>query len=539
MPQLLALEWNGREIRIAMASGRDRQVVIEHAFSVPWNAEGNDLDKPEQRIAEQITKELSARGISCKDVLVAVGRTSIELRPLQLPPAPEADLPDMVQFQAAREFNELNDQWRLDFVPIDEAPDGTRTVLAAAIAPAMIQQIETVCQKAELNIRRLLLRPCEAAALLVAGSKAVAPEQLQLLVDLLADEADLTAVINGKAVFLRTTRFSGDPPPVAALLAEIRLTMAAVQNQVSDRKVESIVLCGGDAMHTDLARRIETELGMSVQLFDPFGAVELSPALKKALPPHSGRYAPLLGILMAEFRQTSHAIDFLHPRRRPEAPSRRKRWIIAGAAVGCLALAYLIYARIDNILLDNEVDALRAKSVRLSDDIKATKKTSDNSREIAKWADGEVVWLDQLYSLTQSFPPAEDAVLGELACGPQRGNIDLKGWVRNEGVLAKMGESLRTNVGQITPKGQKEDQSMRPYSWHFETSVVVRKGPAETPAPAKKAATESSPPSKKGVPETSAPSKKGPADEAAPPTKTPDAPGAPKDSTAPKKESKP
>ena len=531
MPQLLALEWNGREIRVALASGRDRQVVVEHAFSVPWNAEGAELDQPEQRIAQRITEELAARGISCQEVLVAVGRTSIELRQLQLPPAPETDLPDMVQFQASREFNELNEQWLLDFVPIDEAADGTRTVLATAIAPTMIQQIEGVCQKAELKMRRLLLRPCEAASLL-AGDKTAPPEQLRLLVDLLADEADLTAVINGKAVFLRTTRFSGDPPPVPALLAEIRLTMAAVQNQLSGRKVESIVLCGGDAMHTDLARRIETELGIRVQLFDPFGAVELAPALKRSLPPHSGRYAPLLGMLLAELTQAGHAIDFLHPRRRPEAPSRRKKWVIAGTTVACLALAYLIYSRVDNILLDNEVDALHAMSIRLGEETKATKKTSDNSREIAKWADGEVIWLDQLYALTQCLPPADDVVLGELACGPQRGNIELKGWVRSEGDLAKMGESLRDHVGQVTPKPRKEDQSMRPYSWHFETSVVVRKGPVETSAPAKKAATETSAPAKKGTTETSAPAKKGPAEAAASPTKTPEPP-------APKKESKP
>ena len=97
---------------------------------------------------------------------MAVGRGSIELRQLQLPPAPDEELPDMVRFQAAREFNELDENWLLDFVPIDQGAEGPRTVLAMAIAPAVIRQIEGVCEQAGLKMQRLLLRPCAAASLL-------------------------------------------------------------------------------------------------------------------------------------------------------------------------------------------------------------------------------------------------------------------------------------------------------------------------------------------------------------------------------------
>ena len=344
---------------------------------------------------------------------MAVGRTSIELRQIQLPPAPDDDLPDMVRFQAAREFNELDERWLLDFVPIDETPTGPRTVLATAIAPAMIQQIEAVCQQAGVKMRRLLLRPCEAASLL-AGDKSVTPEQVRLLIDLLADEADLTAVIDGKAVFLRTTRFGGDPPPLPTLLAEIRLTMAAVQNQLGGRQVQSIVLAGQENTHADLAQHIETELGMHVHLFDPFAAVELVPALKNSPPANPDRFATLLGMLLTESRQTKHAIDFLHPRRRAEAPSRRKMWVLAGTAIAVLGLAYLVYARIDSFLLASEVDDLTTQSRLLEPEVVKAKKVIAAAAEIAKWADAEVIWLDQLRGLCEVFPAAKDAVLTEL-----------------------------------------------------------------------------------------------------------------------------
>lgn len=478
MPQLLALEWNSREIRVAVASGHGRQVVVEHAFSVPGGEDQSESDQPEVRLGERIATELAARGIGHLEALVAVGRTSIELRQILLPPAPDEDLPDMVRFQAAREFNELDEHWLLDFVPIDQATDGPRSVLATAIGPAMIARIETVCQRAGLKMRRLLLRPCAVASLLAQG-RAAEPGQVRLLVNLLSDEADLTAVVDGKAVFLRTTRFGSDPPPAQALLAEIRLTMAAVQNQLGSGRIQSIVLCGQDAMHADLARRIKAELGMNAELFDPFAGIELGPELRGSLPEHAGRYAPLLGMLLAELRQTGHAIDFLHPRRRVEKTSPRKKRILAATVALMLPLAYLIYARVANTLMAQQVASLEAQAKTLDDAMVRGKKVRATVAEIAKWADAEVVWLDQLYSLNQSFPPAEDAVLGQLAFGVRQdgSQIDLKGWVRDADIIAKMEANVRARAGQINSKNSREDRSVRPYGWRFEASVLLGRKP--------------------------------------------------------------
>ena len=266
-------------------------------------------------------------------------------------------------------------------MPIDESSAGPRTVLATAIAPAMIQQIEAVCQHVGVKMRRLLLRPCEAASLLT-GDKTVAAEQVRLMIVLFADEADLTAVVDGKAVFLRTMRFAGDPPPLPTLLAEIRLTMAAVQNQLGGRQVQSMVLAGQDAAHADLAHRIETELGMHVDLFDPFAVVELVPALKSALPANPDRFAPLLGMLTTESGQGKHAIDFLHPRQRAAAPNRRKLWIVAGTAVAVLGLAYLIWARVESYLLASEVEELTIQSQTLESQMPQAKKVRALPRKL-------------------------------------------------------------------------------------------------------------------------------------------------------------
>jgi Tfp pilus assembly PilM family ATPase len=506
MPPLIALEWNNAEARVAAASKHGNQVVIEQALAIPLRAAGKETEASAPDVGARIAEALAAHGLSRADVLVAVSRANIELRQLQVPNVPDDEMPEIVRMQAMREFNELDENWPLDFVPIDEGGEGPRHVLATAIAPQLVKQIEGVCQRASLKMRRLVLRSCGAASLL-ARAESGRPSQVRLLVDLLADEADLTVMIDGKTIFLRTTRLSGDPPQSQALLAEIRLTMAAVQNQLGGRKVTLIVLCGGGEAHAALARQIEQELGTSVKLFDPFEGLQLGRALSGSPPENPGRFAPLLGVLLAELEQTGQAIDFLHPRRPPDPPTRGKKWGLAGALVGTLVIGYLVYSRIDNYLLSNEVANLTRQERELSDQIKAWDKkaapaksanlnvaevqkwidselqshkdkslTSVVVEEVKKWAESEVLWLDQLRELSKDFPPAENAVLGQLAMSSGAGGageMRLKGAARNAEAIAAVEESLRAHDRKVIDRGSREDRTLKHYSWRFDTSVIL------------------------------------------------------------------
>ena len=295
-------------------------------------------------------------------------------------------------------------------MPIDQGADGPRTVLAMAIAPAVIRQIEGVCEQAGLKMQRLLLRPCAAASLLT-GDMAGAKGELRLLVDLLSDEVDLTVVCDGKAVFLRTMRLGGGSPSLPALLAEIRLTMAAVQSQLAGRKVEAIVLCGQDEIHADLARSVEAELAMPVKLFDPFGGFERGPALRGLPLEHPGRFAPLLGMCQAELRQEGHAVDFLHPRRRAEAPSKRRRsgsWPARPSAA--LLLLYVVYVRVQHYLLAcRGRRRCRARSRRCMMPLSAPDGEEDSRRRGRRSPSGRPTirfGSIKLLALSEDFPPA-------------------------------------------------------------------------------------------------------------------------------------
>ncbi|NQU25106.1 MAG: hypothetical protein HQ567_27790 [Candidatus Nealsonbacteria bacterium] len=450
MPQILALEFNDTEARLVVAASRGDRVVIDHAFSVALLPQGPDEDPAKVSVGGRIAAALAARGIQQSETLVAVGRSSIELRHLALPPAPDAELPEMVHFQAIREFAELADDWLLDFVPMADSPEGGRNVLAAAIGPQPVQQIRKMCEAAALTPRRLLLRPCAAASLL-ARSRPTAQAKVTLLVDLLPDEADLTVVVDRQVVFLRTARLSGDPLQDAsasqALLGEIRRTIAAAQNQLGGQRIESIVLYGSGDSHEELVWSIQGSLAAETECVYPFDGLRLGSELRDALPEHPGRFAPLLGMALAELEQTGQAIDFFDPRRPAPPKSRKQGAAVAIAAVATLVLAYFGYGILEKGWVRDDIEALAKEMKHLDEQVIATEKARRAVDELKAWEATDAVWLDELYRLSKEFPVAKKAMVTKMTLSG--GSYDTDGDGKKEPVPKIRLEGLASSASSI------------------------------------------------------------------------------------------
>ena len=481
MPRLLALEWSESEARFAVASSHGDQVTVEQAFSVNMRPGEPGAEPAPGDAGTRIAAALAERRVGKTDTLVAIGRASIELRQLTVPPIPDEELADVVRFTAMREFNALEENWPLDFLPIDDAPDQPRTVLAAAISPEMVEQIQRTCQTAGLKPRRLILRPCGAASLLCRQQVEGRP-RARLLVDLLGDEADLTVMIDRKVIFLRTARLPGDPlsdaEAVQALLAELRRTMAAVQNQLGGRKVEAIVLCGTGQPHAALAELIDSRLATPTEVFDPFAGLALGGDLTRALPEHPGRFAPLLGMLLDELHQSPHGVDFLHPRHRPAPPSRRRLFIGAGAGAAvvlfaCLLGGWLIFRHLENRRKDlqAELDGRQSQLDALDKDVKTLK-------EIDAWKAGDHVWLEEFRWFVKKLPDSTETMLDNLNMGiGQRGpQITFEGFARAVETFDKLEKPFREGKRQVDPVKRAPDKKQSGYAYHYTTSILI---PAE------------------------------------------------------------
>lgn len=479
MARILALEWDSRELRIATAQTRGNRAVLEDAFAVPLPQGAGEADSQAQVVGAAIRAALAARGIGRTTTLVAVGRASIELKQLSLPPAPDEELPDMVRFQAMREFNSLGDDWPLDFLPFAADPNEPRQVLAAAISPELVGQIQSACLAANIRPARIVLRPCATASLLCRARPPLA-ESVRLLVDILADEADLTVLTGSQVAFLRTVRLAGDvlnsPEDARPLVGEIRRTIAAAQNQFGGRKVEGIDLCGGGDSAL-LAQRLETETGLPVAPFDPLDQLAVEPNLAANLPPHPGRFAPLAGMLADEASKTPPAIDFLQPRRRPAPPDRKRTYLRAGLLVAIVVLLVGGGISFELLRLDEEIETLAADVQRVAKAAKEANKVEADAKKIEEWVAGDIGWLDELAELAADYPPASDAMLTKLSM--QRvekgtvGQVELGGLVRSASQVDSLEAALRDDDHRVTGRKYKQDAKQQPYAWTFESSLVV------------------------------------------------------------------
>jgi Tfp pilus assembly PilM family ATPase len=498
MSRFLALEWSGNEARAAIASRHGDRAVIEQAFAISLQPAASEDGPAEPDLCQSIAEALEARNIGQLDALVAVGRGGVELRQLQLPFAPDAELPGMVRLRAMLEFNELDEKWLLDFVPIDDESQSNRNVLAAAIAPAVIDRIQAIGQRGNLKIQRVLLRSCAAAALLARAGIAQ-PGQVQLLVELFSNQADLTAVVDGKVLLPRMVRLSADvsdPAGLQGLLSEIRLTTAAVQNQFSGRQVAGIVLCGRGNSDAVLARQIEEATGTHTVLLDPFAGLDLGPPLSESPPEQPGRFAAVLGMLLTECAQARHAIDFLHPRQAVVPANPRKKWTLAAVAAALLLLSYFVYGRLAYWQLESDYQQLQKRSSDADNILRAAgSRNLAAAKDIAKWADGEVVWLDRLRDLSEDFPAADAAMVDHLSLtrqsdrtavarspvrastGPEmQGKMDIEGLARDNKSVGTMEQALRAHGRRLEGSKTNEDRSSPPYSVKFWTTVLVGEG---------------------------------------------------------------
>ena len=478
MSQLLALEWDQREARVAIATSRGRRVTIQDAFSVDLRPATSDTDPPD--VGKKIDAALAARRLARATTLVAVGRPGIELRRLSLPACPEDELPEMVRFQALREFTTVGEEWPIDFLPL-ASDDETRQVLAAAIAPELVDSITQTCQTAGQRPRRLALRPFAAASLLRRSSQS-ATARIKLLVDLLTEEADLTVMVDDQVVFPRTVRLPGEPgssQQQTALVQEIRRTMAAAQNQLGGRRVEHVFICGKGDEHAALASKIEEEFQLSVSLFDPFAVVDSSRRLTQEPPQHAGRFAPLLGMILDETdRGAGHAIDFLNPRRSREAATSRRRLAIIGgvATVAILSLLVSIWWMLG--AANAEIAALENQLKLQKPNVTAAVAELQRAEKIQAWLDQDANWLEELREVSQNAPPAEQLMLRKMVCARHRqgGVVSVDGVVSGASITKQMSGNLRNPRHVIVPveEGVLRGEPLAGiYRWQFAWKVIV------------------------------------------------------------------
>ncbi len=416
MARILALDWDRREARCVLASVSGQTVQMLLAASVPILdvAQGGNPSHPD--IGGSLRAVLSDHRLGWSATVVGINRSSVELLNLTLPPASDAELARLVAHQAAREAQSIEAGATLDFVAMNRESQGPREVTAAILSAEQRQQVQEAAGAAGLKPAHIVLRPLAAASLFARLS---APsEGPNLLVNLVADEADLTVISEGQVVYLRTVRLpeeAGEKVVAERLSAEIgRTLLVAQQGPLRSTSVDSVFVYSGSDEHAVLVDQLRSDLAIPVATVDPFDRVDDS-AIER--PAQAGRFASLLGMILDE-ANNAHAIDFLHPRRPPRPPNRRRQALAIAAAVLALALAGGWYFWDQTTAIDRENVRLAGELKGYDDLLKRQAQDRQLVAALRQWSTAEVLWLEELRDLSLRFPPSRDALLMRMSLAP-------------------------------------------------------------------------------------------------------------------------
>ncbi len=477
MAKIVAIEWDAREARFAIGSPKGNEVVVEEAFAIELVSEAESEAPTIAQVKAQMAVALAEKGLAGGDALVAIPRSSIELRTLNLPLAPADEIPDLVRFQAMQAFTSIGEEWPLDFVELESHEDSLN-VLATVVSPQLVAQTRDVCEAINLREKCLVLRPFAAVSLL-QRFESIDIFRCSLIVDLLPDGADLTAISNGHVVFMRSVRLpatSDRSVHANALLGELRRTIGAAQNQMGVSRIEQIVICGDETEHQTLQETIASALSLDVIHFNPFDAIRLTRTLQADLPEHCGRYAPLLGMLACHGTGTGHTIDFLNPRKRPEPPSQlRRNLVVAVTALTVILVGTFVFLS-HKRSLDQQIADQIAESKSMDAAVDKAKYLIVRVDRIQSFEKQDITWLDELRRAAVKLPDADSLILRQVVMGVDplgAGVIRLHGNVADANKVAELEQALRYGENLVEGSGSLVDESNRDYPYTFTAAVHV------------------------------------------------------------------
>ncbi len=487
MAKTLLLYWTNHEVSALAATTGIGGWTIDSAARGPLGDGANATD-----IARAI-RSLAGDHLNNKPtVVVLVGGPDVQYRLLSLPPAPLDDLVDMVAMQADGEFAASDDGSRIDFSLLSGGDAQPNEVLLARMGSQVNKEITEML--AQLGLEASHVVPVGIATSWFAGR-----EDMGLAADnhLLAAPGlrllDLALVHEGKLTLGRRIDFSdaSATTDVRRLVTPIRRTMAAAAGQLPGESIRSLAWLG--SLDREAIAALSSSLGIPVTNVDVDAAARGIAKLASGVT-DVGQFAPHVGAL-ARLIDSKLEIDFVNPKKRSEAPSQRRTYLLAAAAavVCLLGPLWMFYSHVAAIseqarLLEVEQRLVEERAESLAPQV-------ERSTSIDNWRATDIIWLDELQTLSARIRPlpldAKDYVESQDAMAEQitfkrkpgdrsaGGEIQVVVTAREWSTFSEIESRLRDANHTVVPTSADFDAQNVPYSWKS-TAVIDVAPPEET-----------------------------------------------------------
>ncbi|MEZ6093074.1 MAG: hypothetical protein R3C03_02380 [Pirellulaceae bacterium] len=468
MAKHVLIEWDNQILRCGEANVVAGRVTLSNLFLVELDPERSLLEQ-----ADNIKSALNSNGIQRGDVDFVVSRRDVEMREFGVPPVPNEELPELLRFSAKNEFASVNEQWKLDFVPLSDDAEQPRNVIASALTPSRFKELESLAEKCALRIRRILLRPycvLNGLAELDSSSNPV------LIVHRNGKHLETLLAYQNLLRMNRSVLLGGLENEVSQeIRGEVSRTLLAC-NRTLGRSVDRLAVVGDEQNWQDSLSPIE-----SVQKEYVAAEKVLSPTLSvRGHHPH-GLMDDMLALIGAATSLSSNKVaqvDFANPRRKVVKKFDKQKFVVwssiaAACVVFLIGLAWFMLRT-----ADQRIELLTKE---LSDVKELTEPANGPSvlriiGEVGKldeWNAANSNWLGELGEVSKRTLTGDDVVLSSVQMRTEMDGavVNISGNVTSADANAAMKTQLASRPFNVDPGVMKVDDKNRTYPYKFENSL--------------------------------------------------------------------
>ncbi|MBQ9799790.1 MAG: hypothetical protein IJO40_07600, partial [Thermoguttaceae bacterium] len=479
-------------------------------------------------LATTLKNLLRENRVGSATVVYSAERGDLDVLYTTVPLATDAETPELVLNQALREWTNFDAKTQpLDYLPLGTPSRvGTRSVVAVSIARDKQRRVRETLIGATRAPSKIELREPSLAEFLRADFCKLAFDEPTLLIQALCDEVNLTLCDAEKNVlYFRSFKVATDlPAPALArrIREEIARTLAvgiadlpedvAVRKALFFSDASSLISSAMNADFDDadehatiteidedeedaasvvveslqlgehLARELEGE-EIELEFANPFRVPGVH--MKTLEPENPGRFASLLGMLLAERPQNRPAIDLLHPREKPKPP---KYWAIVVAFLVLAGAGFGAAWKWNKAELDREraaVAELQQKAQKEYQYALRKQPLANVLMNANNWRDRQgVVVLDELRDIALRIPSAPDLVvtrLGYLANQNGRPTFIIQAKIKSAAVYQTFRQSLIADRSHsVVGRGPVPNPNGGGYPQMFDARIICQRRPAQT-----------------------------------------------------------
>ncbi|MGR3175248.1 MAG: type IV pilus assembly protein PilM [Candidatus Scalindua sp.] len=287
-------------------------------------------------VAEVIKECLAEGGISAKNVVIMVSGPQVFIRRITMPPMPQEELAEVIPFEATKHVSFSVEQLEVDYIIVGEKEvDGVKNqdILLVATPKEVVEQQKSIIRAAGLRPVAVTVAPMVLWKTFQLSKKAY-EEKVIALLDIGCESTAISLLNNGILEFTRAINLGGGevtsslmtellvtgeggsrtltyeeaedikreyglPPSTAIgtttkegmsldqiprlmrpflekLLSEIRTSFSFYVTEFQIPQVDKIIMSGGGALLKGLKEFLSSELGIEVELADPFQGVNFA-----------------------------------------------------------------------------------------------------------------------------------------------------------------------------------------------------------------------------------------------------------------------